>query len=103
MLESLIIQFLVVPCEHVFFASGVLEFVMRTVTGASTQNLLNQALAPIERDLAVGYGEILLALAVTLVHTRPDLCSAFHARFGATVSHFIWPRVCTSLGISIDR
>ena len=79
MLESLIIQFLVVPCEHVFFASGVLEFVMRTVTGASTQNLLNQALAPIERDLAVGYGEILLALAVTLVHTRPDLCSAFHA------------------------
>ena len=69
MLESLIIQFLVVPCEHVFFASGVLEFVMRTVTSPSTQNLLNQAVGPIERDLAVGYGEILLALAVTLVRT----------------------------------
>lgn len=69
MLESLLLQFCLVPCEHVFFASGLLEFVIRTVSGASTQNLLNQALAPIERDIAVGYGEILLALAVTLVRT----------------------------------
>eukprot|EP01043_Picozoa_sp_COSAG02_P074529 COSAG02_NODE_14960_length_1220_cov_0.910794_1_plen_81_part_00 len=79
MLESLLLQFFVVPCEHLFFASGLLEFAIRTVNGASTQNLLNQAMAPIDRDIAVGYGEILLALAVTLVHSRYELSIALHS------------------------
>lgn len=73
MFQSLLLQFFLVPCEHVFVASGLLEFMTRYVSGSSTQNLLNQAMAPIERDLAVGYGEILLALAVTLVCSRPEL------------------------------
>lgn len=73
MFESLLIQFVLVPCEHIFVASGLLELVMRYVSGSSTQNLLNQAMAPIRRDLAVGYGEILLALAVTLVCSRAQL------------------------------
>ena len=72
MFQSLLLQFFLVPCEHVFVASGLLELMMRYVSGSSTQNLLNQAMAPIERDLAVGYGEILLALAVTLVCSRPE-------------------------------
>jgi hypothetical protein len=69
MLKMEQVQFLLVPCEHAFSASGVLQFATRTFAGASTQNLLNEAEAPTDRDLAVGYGEILLALAVTMVRT----------------------------------
>ena len=68
MLEALVVQFMLVPAEHVFVASGLIQWALRTLGGASTQNLLNEAEAPIPRDLAVGYAEILLALSVTMVY-----------------------------------
>ena len=68
MLESLIVQFILIPVEHVFFGSGLVQLALRTLSDTTTQNRLNAANAPLPRDLAVGLGEILLALAVTLIY-----------------------------------
>ena len=68
MLSALVIQFILVPIEHVFVHLVGLppHFLLRL--SATTQNKLNLAEAPILRDLSVGYGEVLLAMAVALIY-----------------------------------
>ena len=65
----MMIQF-TIPCSTHLGLHHIVGRVVRSIgrRRATTQNQLNQVEAPVERDMAGGYGEILLAAAVTLLY-----------------------------------
>jgi len=68
MLVTMVIQFITPPAFHFIMHFGV-GFLVRVlkINSSHTQNQLNAAIAPKDRDFAAGYGEILLAMSVTLL------------------------------------
>jgi hypothetical protein len=83
---TMLIQFVTPPAFHFIFHYGV-GTVLRCVgrRSAKTQNQLNAAEAPKPRDYAAGYGEILLAMSVTLIYGPGVPVLYFVAVFGFTL------------------
>ena len=71
MVITLLTQFLAPPATHLimhFVVGKLLRWNAQRSGKIVTQNQLNANQAPGERDLAAGYGEMLLAMSVTLVY-----------------------------------
>lgn len=68
MMVTMMIQFAMPVFMHIFMA--LLGWLIRCVKSGSavTQNQLNQLYIPKQRDFAAGYGEILLAMSVTMIY-----------------------------------
>jgi hypothetical protein len=83
MVLTMFVQFLTPLAFHFIFHFGVGN-VLRCVSrrNASTQNQLNAVEAPKARDFAAGYGEILLAMSVTLIYGPGVPMLYFVAAFG---------------------